>query len=90
MWEAAWAQKLSRGHVSREEAVAWISTNFDEMFDLKREKDGKVDFVAFEVRKLPSHTLVQRADLLTRQRDPFEFGSRVVATSAGSQVKILP
>ncbi|BGO98128.1 hypothetical protein NBRC10513v2_001345 [Rhodotorula toruloides] len=71
MWEAAWAQKLSRGHVSREEAVAWISTNFDEMFDLKREKDGKVDFVAFE-------------------RDPFEFGSRVVATSAGSQVKILP
>lgn len=90
MWEAAWAQKLSRGHISREEAVAWISTNFDEMFGLEQEKDGKVDFVAFEVRKLPFRLLVQLTNLLTRQRDPFEFGSRVVATSAGSQVKILP
>lgn len=52
--EAAWAQKLSRGQVSRKEAVSWVSTNFDELFGLEDEsvddEDAEVDFVAFEVR----------------------------------------
>ncbi|GAA5909922.1 hypothetical protein JCM8208_000990 [Rhodotorula glutinis] len=73
--EAAWAQKLSRGQVSRKEAVAWVSTNFDELFGLEDEgvddEDAKIDFVAFE-------------------RDPFEFGARVVAVSSGSSVKLFP
>ncbi|GAA5934442.1 hypothetical protein JCM3775_000359 [Rhodotorula graminis] len=73
--EAGWAQKLSRGQVSRKEAIAWVSTNFDELFGLEDEsvddEDAKVDFVAFE-------------------RDPFEFGARVVAVSSGSGVKLFP
>jgi hypothetical protein len=90
MWEVAWAQKLSRGSVTRAEAVAWVSTNFDEMFGLERAKYGKIDFVAFEVRTpAPAH-FARFPDAHPRQRDPFEFGSRVVAASAGAQVKILP
>ncbi|TNY18704.1 carbohydrate esterase family 9 protein [Rhodotorula diobovata] len=71
--EAAWAQRLSRGEVSRRDAVAWVSTNLVELFGLddEREEDAKVDFAAFE-------------------RDPFEFGSRVVAVSSGSRVKLFP
>ncbi|GAA5919344.1 hypothetical protein JCM6882_008442 [Rhodosporidiobolus microsporus] len=66
LWEAAWAQRLTDGRVSRKEAVGWVSSALEELFDLSEEREEeegrKVEFVAFE-------------------RDPFEFGSRLVAAS---------
>ncbi|GAA5841787.1 hypothetical protein JCM11251_004064 [Rhodosporidiobolus azoricus] len=76
LWEVAWAQRLTDGRVSRKQAVEWVTTAFDELFDLKENKEqgasaGKVEFVAYE-------------------RDPFEFGSRLVAAStADGRVKLF-
>ncbi|GAA5854825.1 hypothetical protein JCM8547_004085 [Rhodosporidiobolus lusitaniae] len=71
LWEAAWAQKLTEGRISRKEAVEFVSTNLEEMFRIDTEQAGKVEFVAFE-------------------RDPFEFGSRLVAAStADGRVKLF-
>lgn len=47
-WEAAWAQRNSDGQVRREDAIAWISTNLDELLDLP---DTSSDFVAYEVQR---------------------------------------
>ncbi|CEQ43009.1 SPOSA6832_04872, partial [Sporobolomyces salmonicolor] len=75
LFEAAWAQRLSRGHVSRAEAISWISTNLDDLLGSLEEhassegEDDKVEFVAFE-------------------RDPFEFGSRMVAMSKQGGVEL--
>ncbi|BGP37577.1 hypothetical protein JCM10449v2_001494 [Rhodotorula kratochvilovae] len=71
LWEAGWAWRLAGGEVERGEAVAWVSSNLEELFGLEREEGDKVEFAAFE-------------------RDPLEFGSRVVAVSSGSQVKLFP
>ncbi|GAA6021304.1 hypothetical protein JCM11491_005797 [Sporobolomyces phaffii] len=74
LFEAAWAHRLARGEVSRAEAIAWISTNYEDLFAIHRPRarDGdeeEVDFVAFE-------------------RDPFEFGSRMVASSKNGGVEL--
>ncbi|GAA5969186.1 hypothetical protein JCM21900_004720 [Sporobolomyces salmonicolor] len=77
LFEAAWAQRLSRGRVSRAEAISWISTNLDDLLGGLEEhtsskgEDDKVEFVAFE-------------------RDPFEFGSRMVAMSKQGGVELRP
>lgn len=71
--EAAWAQRLSRGEVSRRDAVAWVSTNLEELFGLddEREEDAKVDFAAFEVRPRSSSSLSTRRQLdLSADRSP--------------------
>ncbi|GAA5966695.1 hypothetical protein JCM3765_007601 [Sporobolomyces pararoseus] len=68
LFEAAWAQRLSRGEVSRKQAIAWISANFEDMFGLE---SNDSEFVAFE-------------------RDPFEFGSRMVAKSKNGGVELRP
>ncbi|GAA5986559.1 hypothetical protein JCM5350_001371 [Sporobolomyces pararoseus] len=66
LFEAAWAQRLSRAEVSRKQAIAWISTNFEDMLGLESNDN---EFVAFE-------------------RDPFEFGSRMVAKSKNGGVEL--
>ncbi|BGP18790.1 hypothetical protein JCM10213_003446 [Rhodosporidiobolus nylandii] len=61
IWEAAWAQRISDGRVSREDAVEMVTSNLEELLGFDDEgRDG--EWVAFE-------------------RDPFEFGSRMVAAS---------
>ncbi|GAA6033304.1 hypothetical protein JCM8097_006683 [Rhodosporidiobolus ruineniae] len=78
LWEAAWAQRLTDGRVSRREAIEWVSSNLEELLGFgageerleKGEEEGG-EWVAFE-------------------RDPFEFGSRVVAAStADHRVKLF-
>ncbi|GAA5872453.1 hypothetical protein JCM1840_006065 [Sporobolomyces johnsonii] len=78
LFEAAWAQRLSRGEVSRADAISWISTNLDDLLggldntaSSHDDDDDKVEFVAFE-------------------RNPFEFGSRMVAISKRGGVELRP
>ncbi|GAA5942389.1 uncharacterized protein JCM15063_006228 [Sporobolomyces koalae] len=66
LFEAAWAQRLSRDEISRKEAIEFISSNFEDMFGINHDEH---DFVAFE-------------------RDPFEFGSRMVAQSQKGGVEL--
>lgn len=53
MWEAAWAHKLSRGQISRSDAVKLVSTNVEDLFNLPRRasqtSEHLPEFVAYEV-----------------------------------------
>jgi len=49
LFEAAWAQRLSRGEISRKEAIGWISSNFEDIFGVSRHSGDEQDFVAYEV-----------------------------------------
>lgn len=96
MWEAAWAHKLSRGQISRRDAVKLVSTNVEDLFNLPRRasqtSEHLLEFVAYEVG--PLLVASQRIPRLTNeyfpQGDPFEFGARVVAAYGNSEIKIFP
>ena len=53
MWEAAWAHKLSRGQISRSDAVKLVTTNVEDLFNLPQHASSSSehlpDFVAYEV-----------------------------------------
>lgn len=51
LWEAAWAKLNSNGELSRLDAIAWVSTNLENMFGLEKENE-RVEFVAYEVSAL--------------------------------------
>lgn len=93
-WEAGWAHVNSHGgEVSRKDAVRWLTTNFERMFDLVEDGSSESstsvhEFVAHEVRlaagsdsRLAMDARCAQADKFrtNAQRDPFEFGSRAVA-----------
>lgn len=63
------------------DAVAWLSSNLEEMLDLPVAHEFE-EFVAYEVRQ-PFRLQELLLMCLVAQRDPFEFGSRVVALSSG-------
>jgi hypothetical protein len=75
--------------VSRKEAVEFVSTNLEELFGFEKGEGEKREWVAWEVRLFfPSSLERKRLTFrfldfspLTKQRDPFEFGSRQVAAS---------
>ncbi|GAA5972136.1 hypothetical protein JCM8115_007136 [Rhodotorula mucilaginosa] len=75
MWEAAWAHKLSRGQISRSDAVKLVTTNVEDLFNLPQHASSSSEhlpeFVAYE-------------------GDPFEFGARVVAAHGNNEIKIFP
>ncbi|SGY68039.1 BQ5605_C004g02842 [Microbotryum silenes-dioicae] len=49
LWEAAWAQKTSSGHISRAEAIKWVSSNLEGMLELETAGDGEhANWVAYE------------------------------------------
>lgn len=54
MWEAAWAHKLSRGQISRSDAVKLVTTNVEDLFNLPQHTSSSSEhlpeFVAYEVR----------------------------------------
>jgi dihydroorotase-like cyclic amidohydrolase len=56
MWEAAWAHKLSRGKISRSDAVKLVSTNVEDLFNLPQHASSSSEhlpeFVAYEVRSV--------------------------------------
>lgn len=48
LWEAAWAARDSNGEVSRADAVAWLSSNLEQILDLPFAHEFE-EFVAYEV-----------------------------------------
>lgn len=53
--EAAWIAKNSNGLIDHVEAIKFISSNLEEMFEINGKSDeAGVEFVAFEVRRFRS------------------------------------
>lgn len=92
LWEAAWIARNSNDEISRKDAVSWLSSNLEDILGLPVDDVGKDEFVAYEVRCfLPCSpvNIAYRCYLFASlQRDPFEFGSRMVASSYGGKIEV--
>ncbi|GAA5993130.1 hypothetical protein JCM10908_001303 [Rhodotorula pacifica] len=75
LWEAAWVHKLSRGQISRTEAVKLVSAKVAEIFGLPQ---------------LGSGTDERLTELVAYEGNPFEFGARALAAFGSGEIKIFP